>query len=75
MFYCCEWLNHSLTPFRCVHNPERILHFRERGMRMFQPKIYLDNLWTILPDKMTNILETMKKFAEIKNPIIVLFIK
>ena len=44
-------------------------------MWMFQPKIYLDNLWTILPDKMTNILETMKKFAEIKNPIIVLFIK
>ena len=29
IFQQCEQLNHLLTPFRCIHNQERILQFRE----------------------------------------------
>ena len=41
----------TLTPSRCVHNPERIFRFQERDMGMFQPMIDLDldSLRAILP--------------------------
>ena len=31
-YFSGEWLNHLMTPFHCIHNPERILQFRERAI-------------------------------------------
>ena len=60
-----EWLNHLLTPFQCVHNPERIHQFREHAMWMFQPTIDFNALRTTLPAEqkmLLLILSVLHKF-------------